>query len=63
MRRIEAVAGEQSLHHFRRDHELEGMVSTLVGRSELTPAEALKQELDRREESSKSCARSSTRSA
>jgi alanyl-tRNA synthetase len=50
VRRIEAVAGEQSLYHFRRDHELEGMVSTLVGRSELTPAEALKQELDRREE-------------
>ena len=50
VRRIEAVAGEQSLYHFRRDHELEGMVSTLVGRSELSPAEALKQELDRREE-------------
>jgi len=50
VRRIEAVAGEQSLRHFRRDHELEGMVSTLVGRSDLSPAEALKQELDRREE-------------
>ena len=50
VRRLEAVAGEQSLRHFRLDHELEGMVSTLVGRSELTPAEALKQELDRREE-------------
>ena len=50
VRRIEAVAGEQSLRHFRVDHELEGMVSTLVGRSELTPAEALRQELDRREE-------------
>ena len=53
VRRIEAVAGEQSLHHFRRDHELEGLVSTLVGRSELTPAEALKQELDRREDEMK----------
>jgi alanyl-tRNA synthetase len=50
VRRIEAIAGEQSLRHFRRDHELEGMVSTLVGRSDLSPAEALKQELDRREE-------------
>jgi alanyl-tRNA synthetase len=50
VRRIEAVAGEQSLRHFRRDHELEGMVSTLVGRSDLSPAEALKQELERREE-------------
>jgi alanyl-tRNA synthetase len=50
VRRIEAVAGEQSLRHFRRDHELEGLVSTLVGRSDLSPAEALKQELDRRDE-------------
>jgi alanyl-tRNA synthetase len=50
VRRIEAVAGEQSLRHFRQDHELEGLVSTLVGRSDLSPAEALKHELDRREE-------------
>jgi alanyl-tRNA synthetase len=50
VRRIEAVAGEQSLRHFRQDHELEGLVSTLVGRSELSPAEALRQELDRRED-------------
>ncbi len=50
VRRIEAVAGEQSLRHFRQDHELEDLVSTLIGRSELSPAEALKQELGRREE-------------
>jgi alanyl-tRNA synthetase len=50
VRRIEAVAGEQSLRHFRQDHELEAVVSTLVGRSDLSPAAALKQELDRREE-------------
>jgi alanyl-tRNA synthetase len=50
VRRIEAVAGEQSLRHFRQDHELEGLVSTLVGRSDLSPAEALKQELDRRDD-------------
>jgi alanyl-tRNA synthetase len=50
VRRIEAVAGEESLRHFRQDHELEGLVSTLVGRSDLSPAAALKQELDRREE-------------
>jgi len=50
VRRIEAVAGEQSLRHFRQDHELEGLVSTIVGRSDLSPAEALKHELDRREE-------------
>jgi alanyl-tRNA synthetase len=50
VRRIEAVAGEQSLRHFRQDHELEGLVSTLVGRSDISPAEALRQELDRRED-------------
>ncbi len=50
VRRIEAVSGEHSLARFRQDHELEGMVSTLVGRSELSPAEALRQELDRRED-------------
>jgi alanyl-tRNA synthetase len=50
VRRLEAVAGEQSLRHFRQDHELEGIVSTLVGRSELSPADALRQELERREE-------------
>ena len=31
VRRIEAVTGEGSLRHFRRDHELEGMVASLVG--------------------------------
>jgi alanyl-tRNA synthetase len=50
VRRIEAVAGEQSLRHFRQDHELEGLVSTLVGRSDVSPAAALRQELDRRED-------------
>ena len=50
VRRIEAVAGERSLEHFRRDHELEGVVSGLVGRSEQSPADALRQELERREE-------------
>jgi alanyl-tRNA synthetase len=50
VRRIEAVSGEQSLLRFRQDHELEGLVSTLLGRSELSPAEALRQELDRRED-------------
>ncbi len=50
VRRIEAISGEHSLARFRQDHELEGLVSTLVGRSELSPAEALRQELDRRED-------------
>ncbi len=50
VRRIEAVSGEHSLQRFRQDHELEGLVSTLLGRSELSPAESLKQELERRDE-------------
>jgi alanyl-tRNA synthetase len=50
VRRIEAVAGERSLEHFRRDHELEAVVSGMVGRSEQSPADALRQELERREE-------------
>jgi len=50
VRRIEAVAGEASLRHFRMDHELEGVVSTLVGRSDAAPAAALRAELERREE-------------
>ena len=37
VRRIEAVSGEQSLRHFRQDHELEGLVSTLLGRSDSVP--------------------------
>jgi alanyl-tRNA synthetase len=51
VRRIEAVTGENSVRHFRKDHELEGVVSTLIRSGEdLSPAAALKFELDRREE-------------
>ena len=51
VRRLEAVAGEVSLRHFRKDHQLEGVVSSLVGRkSDGSPADALRAELDRREE-------------
>jgi alanyl-tRNA synthetase len=51
VRRLEAVAGEVSLRHFRKDHQLEGVVSSLVGRkSEGSPADALRAELERREE-------------
>ena len=49
-RRIEAVTGEGSLQHFRRDHELEGVVSGLVRGHAENPAMALKNELERREE-------------
>ncbi len=50
VRRLEAVAGEASLRHFRVDHRLENVVSTLVGRSEASPAEALRLEMERKEE-------------
>ena len=51
VRRIEAVTGEGSLRHFRQDHALENVVSTVVRVGEdVSPAEALKHELERREE-------------
>jgi alanyl-tRNA synthetase len=50
VRRMEAVTGEASLRHFRVDHQLEGVVSALVGRSEASPAQALRLEMDRKEE-------------
>src|SRR5437588_6870462 len=51
VRRVEAVTGEGSLRHFRQDHELERAVATLVrGDAAVSPAEALKGELEKREE-------------
>jgi alanyl-tRNA synthetase len=51
VRRLEAVTGEGSLRHFRKDHQLENVVATLVrGGDDQSPADALKQELERREE-------------
>jgi alanyl-tRNA synthetase len=51
VRRLEAVTGEGSLRHFRKDHQLENVVSTLVrGSDDQSPAEALRSELERREE-------------
>src|SRR6266704_3581615 len=49
VRRVEAVTGEGSLQHFRKDHELERVVSNLVSRREAaaTPAEALRAELEK----------------
>jgi alanyl-tRNA synthetase len=60
VRRIEAVTGEGSLRHFRKDHELEGVVASFVGPtlSQKTrkdgapaesPAEALRAELNKRD--------------
>jgi alanyl-tRNA synthetase len=65
VRRIEAVTGEGSLHHFRRDHELEGVVASFVSPALMqrkrkdgapsdaeepsSPAEALKGELEKKD--------------
>jgi alanyl-tRNA synthetase len=50
VRRIEAVTGEGSLRHFRKDHELEAVVAGLTMHSETaSPAEALKQELEKKD--------------
>jgi alanyl-tRNA synthetase len=50
VRRVEAVSGEGSLQHFRKDHELQHVVSTFLGRADESPAQALKTELERRDE-------------
>jgi alanyl-tRNA synthetase len=65
VRRIEAVTGEGSLRHFRKDHELEGVVASFVGPTlsqktrkdgapstgelPVSPAEALKLELEKKD--------------
>jgi alanyl-tRNA synthetase len=50
VRRVEAITGEGSLHHFRKDHELETVVASLASRSgAASPAEALKFELEKRD--------------
>ncbi len=50
VRRIEAVTGEGSLHHFRKDHKLEGVVASLATHSDaVSPADALKFELDKKD--------------
>ena len=50
VRRVEAITGEGSLQHFRKDHQLENVVASLAAHSEtISPADALKQELEKRE--------------
>ena len=49
VRRIEAVTGEGSLRHFRKDHQLEGVVASLTSKEADSPAEALRTEIDRRD--------------
>ncbi len=73
VRRIEAVTGEGSLRHFRRDHELESVVASFVGptlsqktrkdgaptdgEDAVSPAEALKLELEKKDAEIKRLAR------
>jgi alanyl-tRNA synthetase len=50
VRRVEAITGEGSLRHFRKDHQLENVVASLSARSEAaSPADALKSEIERRD--------------
>ncbi len=50
VRRVEAVTGEGSLEHFRKDHELENVVAGLTTRdASESPAQALKIELDKKD--------------
>jgi alanyl-tRNA synthetase len=51
VRRVEAVSGEGSLKHFRLDHQLESVVSTLVPQAQKggSPAESLRHELEKKE--------------
>jgi len=50
VRRVEAVTGEGSLDHFRRDHALENIVAGLAVREPaMSPAEALRAEIEKRD--------------
>ncbi len=50
VRRVEAITGEGSLQHFRKDHQLENIVTAFAAHAEAdTPAEALKLELDKKD--------------
>ncbi len=73
VRRIEAVTGEGSLRHFRKDHELESVVASLVGptlsqkprkdgaptagEDSASPAAALRAELEKKDAEIKRLAR------
>jgi alanyl-tRNA synthetase len=58
VRRVEAISGEGSVQHFRKDHQLEGVVAALATHAETTsPAEALKLELEKKDAEIKRLAR------
>jgi len=51
VRRVEAVTGEGSLGHFRKDHQLEHVVSSFIPRAQQagSPAETLRAEWEKKE--------------
>jgi alanyl-tRNA synthetase len=50
VRRVEAISGEGSVQHFRKDHQLENMVASITTHSDAaSPADLLKAELDRKD--------------
>jgi len=58
VRRVEAITGEGSLHHFRADHQLEGFVASIAAHAEgASPADALKAELEKKDAEIKRLAR------
>jgi alanyl-tRNA synthetase len=58
VRRVEAITGEGSVRHFRKDHQLENVVTTLAGHSDGdSPAEALKLEIEKKDAEIKRLAR------
>ena len=58
VRRVEAVTGEGSLKHFRKDHQLENVVASLTPKEAiLSPADALKAELEKKDAEIKRLAR------
>ena len=58
VRRVEAVTGEGSLAHFRKDHALENYVASMAAHSDSTsPADALKLEFDKKDSEIKRLAR------
>jgi alanyl-tRNA synthetase len=58
VRRVEAVTGQGSLQHFRKDHQLEGLVASITSHSDAaSPAEALKLELEKKDAEIKRLAR------
>jgi alanyl-tRNA synthetase len=58
VRRVEAISGEGSVQHFRKDHQLENMVASITTHSDAaSPADLLKAELDRKDAEIKRLAR------